>query len=445
MKQQLQVLVKFFSDKFLSRWAVLAIDLFIVFISTLLAFIVWLNFEFTSFQWGHIFFTSILSTIIAAIFFLVFSSHISIIRHTSMRDAVRVFEAMTLSAIVLAFIAFFDQEIMDIEQIVIPLSVVVIFYLTTMFLLVFFRISVKHVYHVMHGTKDSYINTLIFGAGQLGMVAKSTLVNGGSTKYLVVGFVDENVGKIGKTLEGIKVYHPNEITAEFIQKKRIKEIVFAVQNIDVRKKRELIDGMIKFDVVVKSIPPVDGWINGELNLKQIQRVRKEDLLQREPIKMNNPRVKSFIDGKVVMVTGAAGSIGSELVRQLVLFKAGKLILLDQAETPLFELKLELSNKFINHASDLECIIADVSQGNRMEAIFKAHRPQLVFHAAAYKHVPMMEENPLEAVRVNVFGTRLLADLSVKYAVEKFIMISTDKAVKPTNVMGATKRFAEIAS
>jgi FlaA1/EpsC-like NDP-sugar epimerase len=284
---------------------------------------------------------------------------------------------------------------------------------------------------------------LIYGAGESGIITKNTLISNRTSAYRIIGFVDDNPGKIGKTIEGTDVFSPVDITDKFIRKKKIDEIIFSIQNIEPQRKKELIDDLIKFGIVLKNVPSLEHWINGKLSLNQIERVKIEDLLQRDAIKLNNPKIKENIAGKNIMVTGAAGSIGSELVRQLIAYKPGKIILIDQAETPMFELKLEMRQKNAHLNGSIVYYIADVSNFKRMTAIFDETKPEMVFHAAAYKHVPMMEDNPMEAVRVNIFGTRILADLSVKYKVETFVMISTDKAVKPTNVMGASKRFAEM--
>ncbi len=443
MQQKVHTLLRAFSDRFLSRWAVLFIDLAIVFVSTVLAYIVRFNFDFSSFRINQILLSSLLFVMVSGIFFLVFKSYISIIRHTSMKDALLVFESVSVATWWIAVIRWVDISFFEFKFISIPLSVIVIFYLTSLFLLISFRIFVKYFYHAFYRINTHLVNTLIVGAGQLGMITKNTLANRGSTNYKVIGFVDENYGKIGKTIEGIQVFHFDEITNIFIEKKKIKEIVFAIQNIEAEKKRKFIDALIDLDVTVKIVPPVEKWIHGELNVSQIERIKIEDLLQREPIKLDNPEVLKFIGRKTVMVTGAAGSIGSELVRQLLLFNPARLVLVDQAETPLFEFRLEILNLIKDTTIDLIFKVADVSNKTRMTYIFNKHRPQVVFHAAAYKHVPMMEDNPFEAVRVNVFGTKIIADLSIQFKVERFVMISTDKAVRPTNVMGASKKMAEL--
>ena len=191
------------------------------------------------------------------------------------------------------------------------------------------------------------------------------------------------------------------------------------------------------------MPHVTTWLNGSFSANQIQDIKIEDLLEREPIKMDNINIVREVVDKVVLVTGAAGSIGSEICRQLMLYKPAKVVMLDQAESPMYDLQFELRNTYKNELDRMEFVIANVKDKARMEEVFELYKPQLVYHAAAYKHVPFMEENPYEAVYVNVFGTRNVADLAIKYKAQKFVMISTDKAVNPTNVMGATKRMAEI--
>ena len=443
MQQKLRLLLGNFSDKFLSRWVVLFIDLVIVFIGTVLAYIIRSNFDFSFLRVGQIVVSSLLFVFVSGICFLFFRSYISIIRHTSMKDAVLVFKSVSVAVLIIAMIRWLEISFFEHKLIEIPLSVVVIYYLTVLFILVSFRIFVKYSYHIFHRDNSQLVNTLIVGAGELGLVAKNTLINGGSTNYRVVGLVDENTGKIGKTIEGTKIYHFDDITSVFIEKKNVSEIIFAIQNIKPERKRKFIDALIELNVTVKIVPAVEKWIDGELNVSQIKRIKIEDLLQREPIKLDNPEVKRFIEGRTVMITGAAGSIGSEIVRQLLFFSPSKLVMVDQAETPLFELRLDILKLLKDTAVELIFKVADVSNKTRMAYIFNKHRPQVVFHAAAYKHVPMMEDNPWEAVRVNVFGTKNVADLSIEFDVERFVMISTDKAVRPTNVMGASKKLAEL--
>lgn len=439
----IEKLLKFMAAKILSRWVILSKDIIIVWLSFMFAYVLRFNFVLTDvFLYENIRNSFIFLAVFIG-YFLIFKSYLGIIRHTSISDAVRLFEAVTASSVTLIAFVIIDQNYFDKSYFNVPLSVIIVSYLIIMFSLIFTRIFIKLLYNNFLRKEKGEINVLIYGAGDSGIIVKNTLAQRAVKGYKVVGFIDEDAGKIGKTLERVDIFAPRDITSEFVQKKNIEEIIFSIQNITPLKKKEVLDDLLKLGVVLKNIPPVENWIQGKLNFGQIQRVKIEDLLQREAIKLNNPKIKEHVFGKTILVTGAAGSIGSELVRQLITYKPAKLILIDQAETPLFELMFELRKLHPHLNGTLVYFIADVSNKKRMEAIFNEIKPMMVFHAAAYKHVPMMEDHPMEAVRVNIFGTRILADLSVKHHVETFVMISTDKAVKPTNVMGASKRFAEM--
>ena len=220
------------------------------------------------------------------------------------------------------------------------------------------------------------------------------------------------------------------------------EVIMAINNMSAKSKRKISDIFLDRGVVVKALPPVDKWVEGEFAMNQIHNVKIEDLLGREVIQMNNKRIGEEISGKVILVTGAAGSIGSEIVRQLIAYFPAKLVLVDQAESALYDLEYELAGKVPTNVQ-LIVNVADVSDTRRVSKIFKNHCPDIIFHAAAYKHVPLMENNPYEAIKTNVIGTRILSELAAEVGVEKFVMVSTDKAVNPTNVMGATKRLAEM--
>jgi FlaA1/EpsC-like NDP-sugar epimerase len=257
-----------------------------------------------------------------------------------------------------------------------------------------------------------------------------------------LGFIDDNESKIGKTIEGIKVYSLPEVLDKFVGSNDGMEVIMAINNMSAKSKRKISDIFLDRGVVVKALPPVDKWVEGEFAMNQIHNVKIEDLLGREVIQMNNKRIGEEISGKVILVTGAAGSIGSEIVRQLIAYFPAKLVLVDQAESALYDLEYELAGKVPTNVQ-LIVNVADVSDTRRVSKIFKNHRPDIIFHAAAYKHVPLMENNPYEAIKTNVIGTRILSELAAEVGVEKFVMVSTDKAVNPTNVMGATKRLAEM--
>ena len=302
------------------------------------------------------------------------------------------------------------------------------------------RYIFKSMYASLSSEFKSSKKILIYGAGQSGILTYDAITNHAKSNTKVVGYIDYDLKKIGKQINGVIVYGPEILTEEFIRKKDISEVVFCIQKIDAQRLKELVEGLVDFPVVVKIVPPVEDWINGELNASQIKQVQIEDLLNRPTIDIINSKISDEVRDKVVMVTGGAGSIGSEIVRQICKYKYKSLIIVDQAESPLYDLQQELKQS--GHVN-FTPIVADIRDKNRMNNIFQEYRPNLVFHAAAYKHVPLMEYNSYEAIKINIAGTKAIVDLSLQHQVDKFVFISTDKAVNPTNVMGATKRIAEM--
>lgn len=444
MHKYLHRFVLSLNGKIASSWLVFSLDLLIVFVSFLMANIIRFNFDFAGFDWAPVLIHSILVLATSTVFFLIFKSYASIIRHTSVTDAIRVFQAMSGSALFLVLLSKLDYYFFHLQIFDLPMSIIAIFYLNSLFALIFTRILIKLIYHnAAHHENHDKINILIYGAGELGRITKDTLFSKGSVRYKIIGFVDNNPGKIGKTLDGFKIYAPDSIDKAFIESKHITEIIFSIQNIHSKIKQEIVDELIKLDVTIKTIPPVEHWISGQLKITQIEKLRIEDLLQRDPIKLNNPDIFDEIKGKSVLVSGGAGSIGSEIVRQLIKYQPAKIVIVDNAETPVFELRQELFEKHNGQHHLLKFVIADVTNQSKVAQIFAEHRPSIVYHAAAYKHVPLMEDHPEEALKVNVLGTKIMADAAVAHHAERFVMVSTDKAVRPTNVMGATKRLAEM--
>lgn len=439
-------LLRNYSNRFLSRWVVLLFDLIIVIIAFVLASLLRFNFEYAQLNPYEIQLQALTVAFVFLSSFFVTKSYTGIIRHTSINDAFRILQAGLLSFAIL-MINSTVHVIAEMDGIFnIARSVIIIHFLLTLFVLVGSRFIVKALYQTaIKNQIKGRQRILIFGAGASGMMTKNTLLQDKTRFYEVVGFIDENPSKIGKTLEGTPVVSlAKGCSAEFIQKNKINELVIAVQRISNPKRKFLIEKALELDLKVKTIPPIEKWINGELSSKQIRNIKIEELLERDPITLDSLNISRQLRGKVILVTGAAGSIGSEIARQLFHYQPKKVILLDQAESALFELESEISNgplkNFYSLASFIVCNIKDYM---RIERIFKQYQPEIVFHAAAYKHVPLMENNPYEAVLVNIFGSKILADLAVENRVQKFVMVSTDKAVNPTNVMGATKRVAEM--
>ena len=281
---------------------------------------------------------------------------------------------------------------------------------------------------------------VIVGAGASGVITKRALDRDIRTKYNVLAFFDKDANKIGKKIENVNVYDALSMT-EFLEHHNINFLIVAIQNMPPSQLNEITEIGLQHNAKVLVVPPVKKWINGELSFKQIKKVKIEDLLERGEIVLDTHLITRDLCGKTILITGAAGSIGSEIVRQVMKYQYKRLILVDNAETPVFYLRNECYTT--NGLRDIDIQIVDIRDVVKMEEIISQEKPDLIYHAAAYKHVPMMEENPSASVKNNVQGTKILADLAVKYGVKKFVMVSTDKAVNPTNVMGCSKRIAEI--
>ncbi len=438
-------LFKSYSNKFVSRWTILLIDLAIVAISFGFAHLVRFNFDLTVIN-GALSLGQLAVVLVAYLAgFLFFRSYSGIIRHTGVEDAVRLFFATSSSTAALLILNLLTYQFTQYGSglLTIGISLILINYVFSIFGLVTSRFLFKAAFISIFESSRTKVNVLIYGAGKSGSITRNTLMQDDSLQYNVLGYIDDNPSKINKALQGIMVYSPAILERDFVEKNNIQEVIISIQNISTIRKRQIIDLCLAHNIKVKNVPPVHNWINGELSSRQIKDVKIEDLLQREEIVLDNQNVESEIEEQVIFVTGAAGSIGGEIARQLLHYNPAQLVLIDQAETPMYELENELRKKYAHLLHNVRFVIGDVRNDKRMRNLFKKYRPKYVFHAAAYKHVPLMEENCYEAVLVNIFGTQLLADLSVEFGVNKFVMVSTDKAVNPTNVMGATKRVAEI--
>ncbi len=432
-------------------WAILIKDIIIVLFSLASAYTLRNNFQLTNEELHGMYSQMAPVGILSFIIFRIMGIHKGIIRHTGLNDVIRILKAILfLGGLMVLINASVLSNIIP-KVYYIPFSVIIIFSLLSSMIIIMIRSSIRVFYYWLKESGDTY-NVLIFGAGNAGLITKNVLHADQSRKIRVTGFVDNNPGKIGKSIEGIQVFSTGVFNPKFLKQNSIKEIIFAINNISIDRKRDLLQELLTIPgVSVKEIPPVDSWINGELSTKQIKRIEITDLLYRNEIKLSDSNVREYINGKRVMVTGAAGSIGSELVRQLCTFSPDLLVMVDQAETPMFDLENEIVSTLVNKGfgtevfslSDMHFIIANIADQCMMNKVFEEYKPQIIFHAAAYKHVPMMEKNPFEAVRVNILGSKNIADLATKYNADKFVMISTDKAVNPTNVMGASKRAAEI--
>lgn len=440
-------LIARYSDRSLSRWIVLLYDATVVYGMYIMANLIRHNFEYIAINPYIMESQSLLVMLVYISAFLIGKSYTGIIRQTGTTDAVRVFTTTGLSFLVLLIIYFLTLPYTEARRFIPPLSVIVIHFLLTPFFLIGSRFIIKSMYNnIITRERKKRVRVLIYGAGAAGMLTRNALNQDMYYQYEIIAFIDDNNSKVNKTLEGIPVLSRDKaLNQGYIRRYQVNQLIIAIQNFEVNLRREVVETGLELGLQVKVLPGINTWINGQLSSNQIRQVRIEELLEREPIRLDNNQVSAEVANKVVMVTGAAGSIGSEIVRQLLQYHPARVILIDQAESPLYDLQFEIKNDDkLRHVFEKALfIVANVKDNLRMEQIFSTYKPQIVYHAAAYKHVPLMEENPYEAVLVNVFGTKTIADLSVKYRVEKFVMVSTDKAVNPTNVMGATKRIAEI--
>lgn len=433
------------SQRFASRWLVLFIDVSIVYFAYVLAKIIRHNFVAGEVEWHHLLERAPILLAFYFFSFIFFKSYVGIVRQTSLFDTIKLFQSTSVAALSIFIVSSITNRYFNYEF-ASPI-VVIVHYLITLFILIAARIVFKAVYITLSDTKKQLQkrNVLIYGAGQSGIITLNTLMQDTKSKYQVVGFIDDNPYKVGKTLAGVKIYgiHDNIQLSELLKTKYVEELIISMHSITPERKREIVNTFLEYNVTVKNVPPIEKWINGELSTHQIKSVRIEDLLNRAPINLDKDNIKQEISGNIVMVTGAAGSIGSEIARQVIEYNPKMVILVDQAETPMYELELNMRRKIDRYQILTKFIIADVSDRLSMKRIFEEYKPTKVFHAAAYKHVPLMESNPFEAIRVNAFGTKIMSDLSIEHGVNKFVMVSTDKAVNPTNVMGASKRIAEM--
>ena len=428
-----------FNNENTPRWIIFTIDLGISVFSLLLAYLLRFNFNIPpAYIETFVYIFPIMLSLRVASFFI-FKTYSGIIRYTSTIDMQRIFVVVTGVSILAATINGVSFYFVN-QSFLIPFSVVIIEYLCTMFLMIAFRITVKLIYFEFKNASKDKKRIVIYGAGDEGIVTKRTLERDEEHKYKVVAFIADKNTKIGKKIEGVTI-HPIERLEYLIENQEIDEIIIAVNNLAKTRKQEIVERALNKNVKVLHVPPVKNWINDELSSNQIQEVKIEDLLGREPIHLDSINIKGQLSEKRVLITGAAGSIGAEIVRQVSHFFPSKLILLDQAESPLYEIENEIKEQFGENLCEI--VVADVANSSRMENVFNTFRPNVVYHCAAYKHVPIMEDNPSEAVLTNILGTKIMVDLSDKYEVDSFVMVSTDKAVNPTNVMGASKRVAEI--
>lgn len=419
------------------RWIIFSIDVFLVGMSLFLAYLVRYDLSVSIMDIDKFLQASWIVVLIRIITFLIFKPYAGIVRFTNAEDAVRIFYTITSGTILIIFANIFSKIYFG--NYFISFTILVIDFICLICAMTLFRIFVKLTMAQYQASSSISQNVLIYGTDKAAIMTKHALDNS-KTQYKILSFFDTTNKKAGKNLEGIKIKNISKLES-ILKKDQVDKLIIAKVKIKPQIKHIVVDLCLKYDVEILTIPKFESWIEGQLSVRQMKKVKIEDLLEREPIILDEEGIHNEIGGKTVLVTGCAGSIGSEIVRQLTKHNPKEILLFDSAETPMYQIEMILKEEFAFF--DYQIAMGDVRDIERVEEVFSQYKPQIVYHAAALKHVPMVEENPREGVKTNVVGTINVAEMANKYEAEKFVMVSTDKAVNPTNVMGATKRLAEI--
>ena len=425
------------------RWIIIVIDLLIATFSLGLSYLIRfdLNTEFSIFkkEWEVLSKSILLYFIIKFCVFYALKIHRGLVRYTSIQDLRRILLASIISSLIFLILSLIRKNYLD-DYYLFPMSILIMEFIFSLTFMAGSRFVIKLLY--LESIKSTQVkeNILIYGAGTMGMITKRTIEVDTRNNQVAIGFIDNNNRLVGNRIDGLPIYSPDKIL-ELKQQLNITTLIISIRNPNADQLKKVIENCLEAGIKVQKVPDPKTWVNGELSALQIVKIPIEDLLGRAPIALNQEKLRASLSEKTILVSGAAGSIGSGLVLELLRHNPKKIILLDQAESPLYDLENQLRQ--LETQTKLEVVIGDVCSLNRMQKIFDVFRPQIIFHAAAYKHVPMMENNPSEAIHTNILGTKHLVDLACQYQAEKFIFISTDKAVNPTNVMGASKRIAEM--
>ena len=438
----LRKLKTIFENHYLPRWIVMVFDISIVELLFCVTFIIF-NSNGIDVPFNLILIKSGLTMPLFLSGWLIFNPHQGIIRYFSISDIIRFFYAHLVGTSGFLLISYLASELKYLFFYFIPFPVIFAHFFVSLSVVIFIRISIQYVYHQATLHTEYFQRILIYGTGSIAITTKNAILQDVNNKYNIIGFIDDNPLIKGRKIEGLPVFSENKVFTKVLKESLVSEVIIACEQIGFTKdkKQKIVDKCIENRIKIREVPKVSQWLNGALNSTQIKEINIEDLLGREPILLEKEKIEIELNKKRILITGAAGSIGSEIVRQILNFEPSTLILVDRAESPLFDLQ----NEFKTLIKPIEIIyaIGDTTNPIRMQKIFETYTPEIIYHASAYKHVPLMEDNPYEAIRNNILSLKIVADLAVKYNTQKFVMISTDKAVNPTNVMGASKRICEM--
>ena len=434
--------IDFKNINYLPRWAILCFDSIILFIALVVTKIIIGNLQNSNIYYSYLPTSQELIVVLVNIlFFIFFRTYAGLIRHSTFIDAVKFFLASAVTLITTLSIHYVYFLFTEKSLFLIP--EILVYSIISFCGLFLFRILVKYIFeaYLSHQQEEEQLNVLVYGTGENAIAIASALKSENPSRYKVLGFIDKAGKNKSKEILGLPIIHFYRNTAVLLRVSNAQALIIADSTLTKEENIKIVDNCLEYNYKVFRAPLISD-IEKNTNLSnQIQKIQIEDILERDPIKLDNKLVAKEIYNKCILVTGGAGSIGSEIVRQVASYKPKKLLILDNAETPLYRIQHEINQKFPN--VDFKAIISDVRNRDVIDGVFKIYKPDVVYHAAAYKHVPLMEKHPSQAVLANVLGSKNVADMAYKYKAEKFVMVSTDKAVNPSNVMGASKRIAEI--